>query len=351
MKRFQKMALMAIALGCLLITLATGCGSTTDNNSGVALHITWDFFTIGEAIKKALTDKGTTGLQVVISESKMDDLRKGKCHAVLLGREPTEEELKNFNFTVIAYDAICVIIDDNSYMGGEWQVGNMPVRKTEGLRNLKLDDVRGIFSYYLCQKKEDYWRWSGELYSWKPVIDSKTGEPLGDPNSPQTLNRAYDWQKEHKAILCHYRFPVGKYDTQTAVYQLLGLDELTIAAKWRTFSAPHLNTEEEVISHEFPAEPPFLQGTQDFPFKIGFTSRRVLNLARQNGLPVKAININGINPVTEIQAIYDGTYPLSRKIYVVTPLTPSPNAEMLVKFLLAEEGQKLFADNGLLRVK
>ena len=47
-------------------------------------------------------------------------LKMVKLDAVLLGREPTADELKGLNEYEIALDAVCIVVDENSYDGGQY---------------------------------------------------------------------------------------------------------------------------------------------------------------------------------------------------------------------------------------
>jgi hypothetical protein len=351
MKRKSSAVFGAVLIGCLFaLALSVGCGTSQASSEAINMHVTWDLMHLAQAIKETYPQDSGVPFQAAVSQSKMEDLKKDICNAALLGREPTPEESSQFSITAVARDAVCIVIDHNSYEGGEWAVGSMPVSKTEGLRNLSQEDVRGIFSYFLNLETGDYWKWQGEYYVWGPVYDPETGEPLGDPNSPLTHFELRDWNREARVMSCAFQFPVGKYDTQTVLYQSLGLNEGEIAEKWHTYTSGTLNTEEEVVSFEYPNEMPFVAGSQDFRFKIGFVTRRVYELARENGLPIRAISIDGINPAWDTEAVRNGDYPFVKNIYLVLPKAPSPTGEALAGFLLSEEGQQLLTESGYLSV-
>jgi phosphate transport system substrate-binding protein len=63
---------------------------------------------------------------------------------------------------------------------------------------------------------------------------------------------------------------------------------------------------------------------------------------------VTIIPINGINPLTDPQSIYDGTYPLTREIHVLVRDNGPANATQLVKYLQSNAGQQMLAAAGYL---
>ncbi len=52
---------------------------------------------------------------------------------MLLGREPAAEELDGLTDTIIAYDAVCILVDENSYTGGEVRASGPTGQKADGL--------------------------------------------------------------------------------------------------------------------------------------------------------------------------------------------------------------------------
>jgi hypothetical protein len=118
----------------------------------------------------ALAAKDKSGAQlkadllVVGSTSTIRDLNDGRCGAALVGREPTSDELAGLEDHVVAYDAVVILLDQNSSVGGEWRVGEQPTHKTAGLHNLSSADLKGLFSFWLFAP-EKRWAWQGEYYS------------------------------------------------------------------------------------------------------------------------------------------------------------------------------------------
>ena len=64
--------------------------------------------------------------------------------------------------------------------------------------------------------------------------------------------------------------------------------------------------------------------------------------------PVSVVSVDGINPLTDPQSIYDGTYKFSRKIYLLTRQNSSDSVSAIVNYLQSASGQKLIADAGYL---
>ena len=128
------------------------------------------------------------------------------------------------------------------------------------------------------------------------------------------------------------------------------MDENKLSAPWTTFTSPTLNLEEELLSFEYKTDGPYALGAGNFVFKIGFASRRVMTIAPQH-IPVKVLSIDGINPIDNTQAIYDGTYPLSRQIHLLVRQNSSVKTMKLVDYLQSDAGQKLISEAGYLPQK
>jgi phosphate transport system permease protein len=140
----------------------------------------------------------------------------------------------------------------------------------------------------------------------------------------------------------------GKYDTQTLLYERLGLDEAEMANAWNhVYSNTNLTAEEEILSVEYRHGSPYDPGTSDFQFKIEFASRRVIPIAMQH-IPIQVVSINSINPMTDITSVYSGSYPFSRKIHLVTRQNPSSDVDSIISSLLTPEGQDLLENIGFL---
>jgi ABC-type phosphate transport system substrate-binding protein len=134
----------------------------------------------------------------------------------------------------------------------------------------------------------------------------------------------------------------GKYDTQTSLYDALGISEQEVSNTWNgSFTSPNLAYEEEIVAYAYK------DVTAVTAFQLGFASRRVALLALKHA-PVQVISINGIDPVEEPQAIYNGTYPLSRKIHLLTTDNASQNINDFVDYMLSPWGQAVIESAGYL---
>lgn len=110
--------------------------------------------------------------------------------------------------------------------------------------------------------------------------------------------------------------------------------------------------EEEVLSLEYKDTALYTTtyGVQNFVYQLGFASRRVMTIAPQH-IPVDVVSVDGINPLTDTQSIYDGTYKFSRKIHLLVRDNSSPSVMKLVNYLQSTAGQKLITDVGYLPLK
>ena len=52
------------------------------------------------------------------SYDSVNNLKRGKCDAALIGRELTSDELKGLQDYTIAYDAVCIILDTKLFREG-----------------------------------------------------------------------------------------------------------------------------------------------------------------------------------------------------------------------------------------
>jgi ABC-type phosphate transport system substrate-binding protein len=65
-------------------------------------------------------------------------------------------------------------------------------------------------------------------------------------------------------------------------------------------------------------------------------------------VPVSIITIDGVNPLTNPQSVYDGTYPFTRQIHILVRDNAPANANQLVKYLQSDAGQQMLAADGYL---
>jgi len=323
---------MLVGLALIICSiLLPGCVSIAKADSNtVDLAGAWDTYYLSVAINSHNgTDSVVPPVKMNPSTSAIADLKKGEYDAVILGREPTAEELKGLKDYVIGYDAVVITIDENSYVGGISGLSS----KSSGLQDLTTDDLKAFFG-------SGQLPWSGDYYTRYPLIDR---------NSWLFTNTQYGWDKQTKIISMFYKLIPGKYDTQTVLYRALGLEEPKTTSTSSTYTDPKMNFEEEVLTAEYPPGAPYGAGTGDFVFKVEFASRRVAAVALKH-IPIRVISVDGINPLDNPGAIYDGTYPFSRKLHLLVPDNPTSAASRLVDFLQSPSGQQLISDAGYLPI-
>jgi hypothetical protein len=338
MKILIKALLISLLTPVILLTL-TGCVSEALASNGIRLSSPGDLHFLAGEIDSHTSDKeGPFSINLESASDGISKLKNGKLDAVLLGREPDQEEVQGLLDRVIAYDAVCIILDENSFMGGSFNQRGGAVQKTTGLQDLTRDDLKHIFSF----NSSAGWPWNGEYY---------IRDPGFDPNS-WLFKTEYGWTKTPATVTCNFVFTPGKFDTQTVLYRSLGLDEDVIISKFIRYPINQkLNLEEEVLSYQYSQSIYYAKkyGPQNFAFQLGFASRRVMPIALKH-VPVKIVSIDGINPLENPQSVYDGTYVFSRKIHLLIPQKSPPAALKIAEYLLSQEGQQMIADSGYLPV-
>ncbi|MGP8079382.1 MAG: substrate-binding domain-containing protein [Dehalococcoidales bacterium] len=330
-----KLLLAAVTL--ILPVLASGCAANDGSSTNLRISGSWDLYSMQTAIEDNMPkDAGFPSIAVMPSTNSINDLKNGKCDAVVMESEPTADELEGLKDYVIGYDAVCIIIDENSYDGGTYsQFGGAPLVKNGGLQNLTSDDLKAI----LTTNPNQSWQWNGDYYLANGGLD---------PGSWLAANPSVYWLKTAVSVNFNFFFPYGKYDTQTVLYQDLGLDEKAILAQRSSFLDPKLNQEDEILSWEYMGSNYFATkfGPQNYAFKLGFASRQVMTIAPQH-VPVRVVSVDGINPMTDPQSIYDGTYKFSEKIHFLVRDNDTAT-QSLANYLLSAAGQKIIANAGYL---
>ena len=317
-------------------SLLNSCASNS-NDHGIKLSVPGDLYYLGSIINAASsTGIGAPAVQVKFSEDRIDELKQGKADAVLLGREPTPDELKGLTDYVIAYDAVCIIIDTNSYLGGQFLGNGHPTVKSSGLSNLTTLDLAQIFT----TPTGAAWPWYSDYF---------IRDPLLDPDSWIYSQDNLAWIQQPAQVLHPFNFPVGEFDTQSVIYQDLHFYEKPAVTHNDNYLDPKFHSEEEVVSYEYKdlIYAPSQNGLQNFAFKLGFASRRVMTVAPQH-VPVSVVSVDGINPMTDPQSIYDGTYKFSRQIHLLIRDNSPDSVVRLAEFLQSSSGQKLITNAGYL---
>jgi len=322
------------------IVSITGCKVPGPVANAITVAGAWDLISpLQRQIIPSYNQRTQTPFQVEFSSSAVEKVRQGKADIAIVGKELAPQELTGLTSNVIAYDAVCMVIDANSFAGGQYIRNGVPVSKTAGFQDVSSSELKSILKNYMTPYGQR-WFWENGYYVWKQVFDTSTG----------LYSSQSEWIPSEIAIYPSLNMTPGKYDTQTVVYQALGISEASMAkARNNQFTDSKLDAEEEVLSVEYYNGVPYSVGSGDFAFKIGFMSRRVIPIALQH-VPIKVVSINGFDPMNDKGAIYDGRYPLGRKIYVITRQDCSSAVFDFVHFLLSEEGQTTIKDAGYLAV-
>jgi hypothetical protein len=328
--RFRRLTVFLPLLAALMSVGCTGARSTEIRVAGAG-----DLYYLSTVLNQQyLGNSGVTGVAMTLSDNATRDLKRGKADAALLGREPAPAELDGLRDYVIAYDAVCVILDETSYKGGISGSADRPSKKTTGLRNMSSANLTLVFSSGWSME-EGFFRANRGL----------------DPNSWLWKLDSAVWVPEPVPLQTAFVFPKGKFDTQTVLYSRLGLDEGRLLAGRTSFTQSRYKAEEEVLSFEYNLSIyGQASGIQDFPFKLAFASRRVMTVAPKH-VAVRALAIDGIDPMTDTQSIYDGAYPLSRKIHILVRENGPARAVELADSLVSAEGQEMLTGAGYLPVR
>jgi hypothetical protein len=273
-------------------------------------------------------------VSMMVCNNAIERLKSGKAEVAFVGRDLEPEELQGLQDFVIALDAVCIIVDENTYKGGIAFGGGRPMRKLTGFSEMSFDNLVSVFS-------GSGWQWTGGYYTFNYSLD---------PASWLMKVDEVAWIKEAKAVLPSFVFPPGKYDTQSVLYNRLGLDENALLSGRAYYSCPKYDKEEEVLSYEYASASYSTEyGTSDFAFKMGFASRRVMTIAPRH-IPVKVLTIDGINPLEQPESVADGSYKLARKIHLLIKENASPEANSLAGYLQSAAGQANLRELGFIPV-
>jgi len=340
MNKCRYLKLLPINILLLVILVLSGCSPSTlrqtiqaDGSGGIPVSGPGDLYCLSVLLNQQLLDGAAVSqVSMTVSADSIEDLKQGKTDIAFLGREPTDDELQGLKDYVIAYDAICIILDDTSFVGGIIYQGGLPQYKNTGLQELTMDDLEAIVS-------GNGWLWDGGYYSVNNTVTSQS-EDVSE----------VDWALKPKQINLFCYFPVGKFDTQSVLYQSMGLDENSLLEPRTSFTSPRYDKEEEVLSYEYNSSYySFENGLQGFSFKLGFASRRVMTIAQYH-IPVNVLAIDGIDPLASPQSVYDGTYKLSREIHLLIRDDSSSEVIQIAQYLESEAGQQALAEAGYLPV-
>jgi hypothetical protein len=150
-----------------------------------------------------------------------------------------------------------------------------------------------------------------------------------------------DWIWNYVPVGGEFSTP-GLTDAQTFLLQRLGFGQANLKDPSIGFIPPNVTSEEEWISSRFEIMPEMEKQISSVPFSFFLlpASRQVTVRALQHGFELRALSIDGVDPLADPKVIYDGSYPLQRKIYVIAKQPLSINAQKMVDYLLSAQGQK-----------
>jgi hypothetical protein len=341
----------AILLAALGLCLTSACARQQEGPAKLRVAAASDLQPLVEAVQEPYSRTAGLVVEYRPSTGSIADLKAGRADVALLGKEPLPGETDGLSDTVVAYDAICILIDMRSYMGGmnvdEARKPKDIRGRTKGLRGLKMADLQGLFGNPLRSNK-DQWLWHGYNLIFRPATKTSAEIPQEDPIRPGMPLGQWAMQ----AVMLRYEWTLpGKFDTQGALYQKLGLDERSLRKDRVPFLPPYYESEEELISRTYLLDPEqelIENANRPFPFAIAAMSRRVTLKAMAHGFAVRVVPVDGVDPSDDPAEVYNGAYPLSRKIHVLVRQPPPPGAAGFVQFLQSAAGQSLIDQAGFL---
>jgi hypothetical protein len=340
-------ALLWLGLAMAVLILA-GCERARASAEEMRIGARLDMTPLVQAAQPVFEAKGVP-FTLAASESLIEDLKAGKLDVVVLGREPTPEEKAGLVDRVIALDAVCLVVDTRSYLGG-MQVDlafhpKLRKVKTYGLQGLTLEEVRKLYGNRV-RADGPVWQWEGSYY-----VFENTGKGVDkiseDPKKPGYA--VGEWVQKPVYLIPDVWRP-SKVDTQSALFSALGLPEgAIVSAGHNLFLPKFLESEEELVSFRYSrGAPPAWSSNEQIPFQMAVLSRRVTRKAIDHGFRLRVVAIGGLDPVQDPATVYDGTYPLSRKIHVLLRSDAPPAAVTFADFFSSAEGQQAVADSGFL---
>ena len=181
----------------------------------------------------------------------------------------------------------------------------LAVAKSNPITTLSFDEIAGIYT--------------GKITNWKE---------LGGSDLPIVVigrNKQYD--------------PINLFADFMQLDTKLAENGVLYAAKgkdtWSKTTAPALATNDEALAMLNSAEG-----------AITYFPLQVLNGYKAKGLNLKSLAFNGIEATH--QTIENGTYFIHRQLNAITNGKPNKNVQLLIDFLLSNEGQQLINQSGFL---
>jgi ABC-type phosphate transport system substrate-binding protein len=339
----------ALALLWLLALVLAGCSQSAAQAQQLRVGGGLDVAPLWQ--EAAAPFQASTGISLTIRPPRapIQELKSGKLDAVLLGRTPTAEEMEGLMDRVVAHDALFVVVDTRSYLGGlQADLTFHPAvykAKTSGLRELSMDQLRALYTNRI-RADGPIWEWEGHSYTFR--LTGKGPDKISeDPDNPgYAMGR---WRYARIYLIPDLWRP-DTVDTQGALFAALGLPEADIVTSGiNQFLPKFLESEEELVSYRYAKGPePASVSNDQFTYRLAVLSRRVAQKALDHGFRLRPLAIDGVDPLSDLGAVISGSYPLARQIHLLTRAGAAPDADALGAFLLSSEGQQLVAASGFL---
>ena len=133
----------------------------------------------------------------------------------------------------------------------------------------------------------------------------------------------------------------GLTDAQLLLLQKLGYGKVNLKAPNIGFAPQNIGSEEEWISSRYDLMPEDANSisSMSFNFYLMPVSRQVTVRALQHNFAIRVLSIDNVDPLANPKAIYDGSYPLGRKIYVLAKQPVSADNEKLIQYFVSGQGQ------------
>jgi hypothetical protein len=335
-------------LACLVLLALSACSAGQAQEVDVRYAGGRDVLSLVRTVEKDFFAESSYTVGETPSKNRLKDLKSGKLDLLVLGREPTKDELIGLKDTVVAYDAIVPVVSTRTYGGGEYRIpqGNSNVilkdKRFDGLTEVSMSDLEALYRFRLGLETKS-WYPKEPLYQFIP---SRGAEGVEVPLTTSTPPEVQGSWAVGQATTPGYLYKPGEYDLQTELLNRLGLPE-PVPNENLSFMLSHLESEEELLAQMFKIDPDLATPNSDrysFDLLLQPFSRNVVVRALEHGFAIRSLKVDGIDPIDDPSSIYKGAYPLSRRIHVLTA-DPAPEAAAaLVNYLLSTEGQKKLAE-------
>jgi hypothetical protein len=317
----------------------------------IRLHGALDVLPLVRSGQTAFEKASGDQLAIQPSAHAIADLKNGQADIAIVGNDLTPKDQEGLDDHVIAYDAVCILVSSRVYNGGlqenqmDFGKGKVvnPVSKFAGLKELTLDELRMLYTQALGKnavgEEESL---PGSYLQFQPYTEDLTNPQSAikeDPDNPGHVLGTWVWNAVPLAVTL---YPAGKFDTQDLLFQKLGLPLADLNDPKLAVISPIYDSEEVLISQQFQIDAGLDKEESDRPFVFVElpASRQVTLRAIQHQFRVKAVSVDGIDPIKDIQGIYTGKYPFSRTIHLLTKQGARAEDQALIDFFLSPAGQK-----------